>query len=70
MHFAFNILHLFLQQHASLEAAAAAAESALLQAQRDTVMLMAEDALKALADKSVRPGRRRWLSGSRGAPRF
>lgn len=57
LHFAFNILHLYIQEQAELEAAAAAAEGAVLQATRDTVMLMAEDALKSIADKSVRPGR-------------
>ena len=32
LHFAFNILHLYMEEHAELEAAAAASEGAVLQA--------------------------------------
>ena len=42
LHFSFTILHLYMQQHASLHAAAAAADQISLQATKDTVILLAE----------------------------
>ena len=53
-----DILQMYMQQHEHLAAAAAAADKVVVQTTKDTVMLLAEDAISSVSDSSVRPGRR------------
>ena len=60
LQFTFDIMQLYIERHASLAASAAAAETISLQTTRDTVMLLAEEAIKSVRGRGIGGG---WSGG-------